>query len=287
MKKLNPMLKKVKDLPDDFFRLNIKALNEFEITNSDLIFFYKYHSGLKVLSFNLFENLTDDTIEKVNLYIDKLYKTKWNAVAYDLLLDYNPIENYNTKELGEYNTRDNNVTYKDENRNADIIDNNRRSTVNDERNNNSRVSDNISENTDTSMQLGANSDNDTSTESIFGFNSTVGAESTATDTTGVNNSNEQNYNFTKNKNVDNEVNDNKKFSSESEINDKNNHISEYNAQNEQNDKIGKRNEDKNKNGFIGKTPADMLSTDLEYRKNLFLDIVLDDIDKIITIPVYA
>ena len=226
-------------------------------------------------------------LKGVNLYIDKLYKTKWNAVAYDLLLDYNPIENYNTKELGEYKTRDNNATYKEENRNSDIVDSIRRTMINDERNNNSRTADSSTENTDTSMQLGANSDNDTSTESIFGFNSTVGAESTATDTTGVNNSNEQNYNFTKNKSIDSEINDNKKFLSENEVNDKNNHITEYNAQNEQSDKIGKRNEDKNKTGFIGKTPADMLSTDLEYRKNLFLDIVLDDIDKIITIPVYA
>lgn len=301
------------------------------VTYEKFSFMYRNHSALKILHFPIADDYITDQIENISDYIFYMLNDKWLMDWRALNIEYNPLHNVDMK---ENNSRDstkdlNSQTQDNTHSNAYTSDN--KTTHDNKRfdhleNGYSKDNTDNIENVNSKNKTFENSlntskeKNDTNTESntitqslddtnIYGFNSTVGAnsedvitntqEKEKTNNGQITNSTDYSNGETLEDVNTNTVNQNKKISvSSKDFQDKENltHSSDNKIINNEvklNDVNRVDNQKENtvdtgeRAGADGRfSPQDLLTQELEYRLNIFFDRVFDSLDSILTIPCY-
>lgn len=276
------------DLPDNTFNaITTYAFEPFNITQNELLDLYKFHSGLKILSYPITKCVNDNNLVLICKYINSMYSNKWKNVGENLFdTEYERLSNYYVDEDIKHETRDNDSRFTNK---KNLNDKKYKSNEAEEKNRKTQDNTyNFENNTtkDNNFTADKSFNNESSLDAIYGFNSSDPVP-TDTNNTSNNDTNQRQENNTSTTSNINNTNIDKKDFESSNLRQENIEIeNDYTDEKETIDKIGKENTKSNKGGYIGKTPSELLLTELEYRKNLFLDIIFDDIDRVLTILVY-
>lgn len=235
---------------------------------------YKIHSGEKWLSYRISKLFENDKSSTVISYISYMFGKKWERYWSALDLNYTPNENVRWTENGSHDLHDMDIRKETNNKN-NYYDTTENKITN-------KDSSNISKdyNQFSSKDIDSNDEASSSAESIYGFNSSIGVDSNRTDDRNISTktidstSNEENKSVSSN----NENLKEKNLTNSQEKTDENKNV---------NRELDRESSNSRKRNGIDKTSNQQLLTEeLELRKNLFLDIVFNDIDSFITIPCY-
>lgn len=219
---------------------------------SDVDSAYHFHSDEKILYKRFAEKLDDFGVIADYLYV--MYNSKWCHLWATLNLDYDPLstENYVSKveKQGDKSGDDTKSHY-----GADKTS----------KENESKITKDVAQ-SDYTEDMNHTSES----EQIFGFNSLDGVASTTGGTSGN----------TSNKNTQYGNSSDKSFGNEN---------TEHSVTNNSAGAFSERYADsvyEEKKGRIGAKPTDLLQSEIDFRKCIFLDTVFGDVDKLLTIGVY-
>lgn len=235
---------------------------------------YKIHSGEKWLSYRISKLFENDKSSTVISYISYMFGKKWERYWSALDLNYTPNENVRWTENGSHDLHDMDIRKETNNKN-NYYDTTENKITNKDSSNVSKDYNQFS-----SKDIDSNDEASSSAESIYGFNSSIGVDSNRTDDRNISTktidstSNEENKSVSSN----NENLKEKNLTNSQEKTDENKNV---------NRELDRESSNSRKRNGIDKTSNQQLLTEeLELRKNLFLDIVFNDIDSFITIPCY-
>lgn len=235
---------------------------------------YKIHSGEKWLSYRISKLFENDKSSTVISYISYMFGKKWERYWSALDLNYTPNENVRWSENGSHDLHDMDIRKETNNKN-NYYDTTENKITNKDSSNVSKDYNQFS-----SKDIDSNDEASSSAESIYGFNSSIGVDSNRTDDRNISTktidstSNEENKSVSSN----NENLKEKNLTNSQEKTDENKNV---------NRELDRESSNSRKRNGIDKTSNQQLLTEeLELRKNLFLDIVFNDIDSFITIPCY-
>lgn len=235
---------------------------------------YKIHSGEKWLSYRISKLFENDKSSTVITYISNIFGRKWERYWSTLELNYAPNENIRWTETGSNDThgRDTKIEKNNNNKYFDTTEN---KTVN-------KDTSNISKdyNQSSYKDIDSNDEAYSSAEAIYGFNSSSGVDSNRTDDRNVST-----------KTTDGTSNEENKSVSSNNENSKEKNLINSQEQLRENRNLNREldresNNTRKRNGIDKVSNQQLLTEELELRKNLFLDIVFNDIDSFITIPCY-
>lgn len=282
-------------------------------------FGYYYHSGLKILSHPIAEDIfTNNQKENIGAYIWNMYGMKWTAYWNALNLDYDAISNNDytidsnlerrvsaiESMLGSVNETSDREFVESILRKLKDLTQTSSSEKEISSAANNTDTDKIQDRSSKSSKDGTdiNTSDSFNNNEIYGFNSDSPSDSDNSITT------QTSKNSTTQKDDTEELNsENEKIRSNANSNSNAESSTDYNAESTANEtktdrdtnKLTKNEESKsneNKSQFddlrikhAGRrnaTPQSMLEEELELRKKIFLDIVYGDIDNLITIQVY-
>lgn len=267
--------------PNDF-----PWIEDLEITPELMDMFYIFHSGDKFLA-SKFVPILENNDEYLYEYIKALFYLKWNRYWDTLVIDYIPNEDIKIEYRNERNLRD----FTSENNSADSVTAQKDKLLNDTMNKikNDEMYQEITKNNLDNLKTSVNKQSDSvdNMNSYFGFNSTMPVpRETQSD---------NNLSITNNDDYSKEIENNNVIRDTDTTQDS--HItSTQNSENiTTNDNKEKRYRDYTKwnkdislrKGLNGNnTNQELIIQELELRKTLFLDIVMDDIDSAIALSCY-
>ena len=235
---------------------------------------YKIHSGEKWLSYRISKLFENDKSSTVISYISYMFGKKWERYWSALDLNYTPNENVRWTENGSHDLHDMDIRKETNNKN-NYYDTTENKITNKDSSNVSKDYNQFS-----SKDIDSNDEASSSAESIYGFNSSIGVDSNRTDDRNISTktidstSNEENKSVSSN----NENLKEKNLTNSQEKTDENKNV---------NRELDRESSNSRKRNGIDKTSNQQLLTEeLKQKKNLFLDIVFNDIDSFITIPCY-
>lgn len=267
--------------PNDF-----PWIEDLEITPELMDTFYIFHSGDKFLACK-FVPILENNDAYLYEYIRALFYRKWNRYWETLVIDYIPNEDIKIEYKNERNLRD----FTSENNSADSVTAQKDKLLNDTMNKikNDEMYQEITKNNLDNLKTSVNKQSDSvdNMNGYFGFNSTMPVpRETQSD---------NNLSITNNDDYSKEIENNNVIRDTDTVQDS--HItSTQNSENiTTNDNKEKRYRDYTKwnkdislrKGLNGKnTNQELIIQELELRKTLFLDIVMDDIDSAIALSCY-
>ena len=235
---------------------------------------YKIHSGEKWLSYRISKLFENDKSSTVISYISNMFGRKWERYWNTLGLNYVPNENIRWTETGSYDTHGTDTRREDNNNNKYFDTTANRTT-------NKDVS-NISKdyNQSSSKDIDSNDEASSSAEAIYGFNSSSGVDSNRTDDRNVST-----------KTTDSTSNEENKSVSSNNENSKESNLTNSQEQSRESKNVNREldretSNTRKRNGIDKVSNQQLLTEELELRKNLFLGVVFNDIDSFITIPCY-
>ena len=235
---------------------------------------YKIHSGEKWLSYRISKLFENDKSSTVIAYISRMFGRKWERYWTTLELNYAPNENIRWTETGSNDTHGTDKKI-EKNNNNKYFDTTENKTINKDTSNVSK-----DYNQSSYKDIDSNDEASSSAEAIYGFNSSSGVDSNRID--------DRNLSAKTTDGTSNE--ENKSVSSNNENSKEKNLINSQEQLSESrnlNRELDRESSNSRKRNGIDKTSNQQLLTEeLELRKNLFLDIVFNDIDSFITIPCY-
>ena len=267
--------------PNDF-----PWIEDLEITPELMDTFYIFHSGDKFLACK-FVSILENNDEQLYEYIRALFYRKWNRYWETLVIDYIPNEDIKTEYKNERNLRD----YTFENNSADSITEQRDKLLNDTLNKSkdNEMSQETTKNRTDNLRTAVNKQSDSvdNMDGYFGFNSTMPVPQQTQSNNNLSITNNDDYSKeTENSNIirDNNANQNSQITStqnSENITTNGNNEKRYRDYTKWNKDISLR------NGLSGNnTNQELIIQELELRKTLFLDIVMDDIDSAIALSCY-
>ena len=235
---------------------------------------YKIHSGEKWLSYRISKLFENDKSSTVISYISNMFGRKWERYWNTLGLNYVPNENIRWTETGSYDTHGTDTRREDNNNNKYFDTTENRTT-------NKDVS-NVSKdyNQSSSKDIDSNDEASSSAEAIYGFNSSSGVDSNRTDDRNVST-----------KTTDSTSNEENKSVSSNNENSKESNLTNSQEQSRESKNVNREldretSNTRKRNGIDKMSNQQLVTEELELRKNLFLDVVFNDIDSFITIPCY-
>lgn len=235
---------------------------------------YKIHSGEKWLSYRISKLFENDKSSTVITYISYMFGRKWERYWTTLELNYAPNENIRWTETGSNDTHGTDTKI-EKNSNNKYFDTTENKTINKDTSNVSK-----DYNQSSYKDIDSNDEASSSAEAIYGFNSSSGVDSNRTDDRNVSTkttdgtSNEENKSVSSNNENSKEKN---LINSQEQLHENRNLNRELDRESSNSRK---------RNGIDKVSNQQLLTEELELRKNLFLDIVFNDIDSFITIPCY-
>ena len=261
-------------------------IEDLEITPELMDTFYIFHSGDKFLACK-FVSILENNDEQLYEYIRALFYRKWNRYWETLVIDYIPNEDIKTEYKNERNLRD----YTLENNSADSITEQRDKLLNDTLNKSkdNEMSQETTKNRTDNLRTAVNKQSDSvdNMDGYFGFNSTMPVPQQTQSNNNLSITNNDDYSKeTENSNIirDNNANQNSQITStqnSENITTNGNNEKRYRDYTKWNKDISLR------NGLSGNnTNQELIIQELELRKTLFLDIVMDDIDSAIALSCY-
>lgn len=250
----------------------IKSLygNAISIANEH----YKIHSGEKWLSYRISKLFENDKSSTVITYISYMFGRKWDRYWNTLELNYVPNENIRLYETESHDLHDKTTSIENNNNNR-YFDYTENKTSNKDSSNVSKDS-----NQSSSKDIDSNDEASSSAETIYGFNSLSGVDSNRTDDRNVST-----------KTTDSTSNEENKSVSSNNENSKESNLTNSQEQSRESKNVNREldretSNTRKRNGIDKVSNQQLLTEELELRKNLFLDIVFNDIDSFITIPCY-
>lgn len=267
--------------PNDF-----PWIEDLEITPELMDTFYIFHSGEKFLACK-FVPILENNDEQLYEYIRALFYRKWNRYWETLVIDYIPNEDIKTEYKNERNIRD----YTLENNSADSVTEQKDKLLNDtfNKSKDNELYQEVTKNNTDNLRTSVNKQSDSvdNMDGYFGFNSTTPVPQQTQSNNNLSITNNDDYSKeTENNNLirDNNVNQNSQITStqnSENITTNGNNEKRYRDYTKWNKDISLR------NGLSGKnTNQELIIQELELRKTLFLDIVMDDIDSAIALSCY-
>lgn len=235
---------------------------------------YKIHSSEKWLTYRISKLFENDKSQTVISYISYMFGRKWTRYWDTLELNYTPNENVRWSETGSHDLHDTD-TRKETNKNNRYFDTTENKTTNKDISNISK-----DYNQSSSKDIDSNDEASSSAEAIYGFNSSSGVDSNRTDDRNVSTKTTDSTSNEENKSVssNNENSKEKNLTNSQEKTDENKNVNRELDRESSNSR--------KRNGIDKMSNQELLTEELELRKNLFLDIVFNDIDSFITIPCY-
>lgn len=267
--------------PNDF-----PWIEDLEITPELMDTFYIFHSGDKFLAckfVSILENNDADLYE----YIRALFYRKWNRYWETLVIDYIPNEDIKTEYKNERNLRD----YTLENNSADSVMEQKDKLLNDtfNKSKDNEMYQEVTKNNTDNLRTSVNKQSDSvdNMDGYFGFNSTMPVPQQTQSNNNLSITNNDDYSKeTENNNIikDNNTQQNTQITStqnSENITTNGNNEKRYRDYTKWNKDISLR------TGLSGNnTNQELIMQELELRKTLFLDIVMDDIDSAIALSCY-
>lgn len=267
--------------PNDF-----PWIEDLEITPELMDAFYIFHSGDKFLACK-FVPILENNDEQLYEYIRALFYRKWNRYWETLVIDYIPNEDIKAEYKNERNLRD----YTSENNLVDSVTEQRDKLLNDtfNKSKDNEMSQETTKNRTDNLKTSVNKQSDSvdNMDGYFGFNSTMPVPQQTQSNNNLSITNNDDYSKeTENNNIirDNNANQNSQITStqnSENITTNGNNEKRYRDYTKWNKDISLR------TGLSGKnTNQELIIQELELRKTLFLDIVMDDIDSAIALSCY-
>lgn len=283
IKQMNPKIFQTltKLFPNDF-----QWIDDLEITPELMDTFYIFHSGDKFL-LSKFVPILDNNETYMYEYIRALFYSKWNRYWETLVIDYIPNEDIKTEYKNERNLRD----YTSENNSADSVISQKDKLINDTFNNvkDNEIYQEIAKNNSDNLKSSVNKQSDSvdNMNGYFGFNSTMPVPQQTQSDNNLSVTNNDDYSKeTENNNVIRDNNASQKSQTTSTQDSENittngNNEKRYRDYTKWNKDVSLR------TGLSGNnTNQELIIQELELRKTLFLDIVMDDIDSAIALSCY-
>ena len=235
---------------------------------------YKIHSGEKWLSYRISKLFENDKSSTVISYISYIFGKKWERYWITLDLNYTPNENVRWTENGSHDLHDIDIRKETNNKN-NYYDTTENKITNKDSSNVSKDYNQFS-----SKDIDSNDEASSSAESIYGFNSSIGVDSNRTDDRNIST-----------KTIDSTSNEENKSVSSNNENLKEKNLTNSQEKTDENKNVNREldresSNSRKRNGIDKVSNQQLLTEELELRKNLFLDIVFNDIDSFITIPCY-
>lgn len=267
--------------PNDFL-----WIEDLEITPELMDTFYIFHSGDKFLACKfvpILENNDTDLYE----YIRALFYRKWNRYWETLVIDYIPNEDIKTEYNNERNLRD----YTLENNSADSVTEQKDKLLNDtfNKSKDNEMYQEVTKNNTDNLRTSVNKQSDSvdNMDGYFGFNSTMPVPQQTQSNNNLSTTNNDDYSKEiENNNIirDDNISQNSQITStqnSENITTNGNNEKRYRDYTKWNKDISLR------TGLSGNnTNQELIIQELELRKTLFLDIVMDDIDSAIALSCY-
>lgn len=235
---------------------------------------YKIHSGEKLLSYRISKLFENDKSSTVITYISYMFGRKWERYWTTLELNYAPNENIRWTETGSNDTHGTDIKI-EKNNNNKYFDTTENKTINKDTSNVSK-----DYNQSSYKDIDSNDEASSSAEAIYGFNSSSGVDSNRIDDRNLSTKTTDGTSNEENKSVSS----NNENSKEKNLINSQEQLSESRNLNRELDRESSNS--RKRNGIDKTSNQQLLTEELELRKNLFLDIVFNDIDSFITIPCY-
>lgn len=235
---------------------------------------YKIHSGEKWLSYRISKLFENDKSSTVITYISYMFGRKWERYWTTLELNYAPNENIRWTETGSKDTHGTDIKI-EKNNNNKYFDTTENKTINKDTSNVSK-----DYNQSSYKDIDSNDEASSSAEAIYGFNSSSGVDSNRIDDRNLSTKTTDGTSNEENKSVSS----NNENSKEKNLINSQEQLSESRNLNRELDRESSNS--RKRNGIDKTSNQQLLTEELELRKNLFLDIVFNDIDSFITIPCY-
>ncbi len=235
---------------------------------------YKIHSGEKWLSYRISKLFENDKSSTVITYISYMFGRKWERYWTTLELNYAPNENIRWTETGSNDTHGTDTKI-EKNNNNKYFDTTENKTINKDTSNVSK-----DYNQSSYKDIDSNDEASSSAEAIYGFNSSSGVDSNRIDDRNLSTKTTDGTSNEENKSVSS----NNENSKEKNLINSQEQLSESRNLNRELDRESSNS--RKRNGIDKTSNQQLLTEELELRKNLFLDIVFNDIDSFITIPCY-